>query len=319
MANKQICAGKTGTANSGKDVWFCGYTRYYTTVVWAGYDTPKAMPGATGASVTGGIWKQYMDTIHKKLPPLDFDVPNTICLAEYKSDGTIKKGTETAGTGKRVGGKDYFSTLILTEKADYAANLEEEKYQKDVKKLLRKFESMTLESLEDYIEFRDTYEELRDMISSIENDDVRKSYAARAKDKYDSYKTDMVNWKKAEREYQEAREAENKLLARKQAEASRKARDKEIKQNRIRKAKARIRILRTFKKQPDNMNELISQAKAALDACKGYSEYQSLSKEYKRNVAYIRSLPSGVKTMVPQTQMTAPPAQTPQPTFNPVG
>lgn len=44
LDNGQICAGKTGTTNSSKDVWFCGYTKYYTTVVWAGYDTPRAMP-----------------------------------------------------------------------------------------------------------------------------------------------------------------------------------------------------------------------------------------------------------------------------------
>ena len=25
---------KTGTTNSSKDTWFCGYTRYYTTAVW---------------------------------------------------------------------------------------------------------------------------------------------------------------------------------------------------------------------------------------------------------------------------------------------
>ena len=33
MENGQIAAGKTGTTNSSKDVWFCGYTKYYTTVV----------------------------------------------------------------------------------------------------------------------------------------------------------------------------------------------------------------------------------------------------------------------------------------------
>ena len=27
MENGQIAAGKTGTTNSSKDVWFCGYTK----------------------------------------------------------------------------------------------------------------------------------------------------------------------------------------------------------------------------------------------------------------------------------------------------
>lgn len=321
LKNRQICAGKTGTTNSGKDVWFCGYTKYYTTVVWAGYDTPRAMPGASGASVTGNIWKQYMDTIHKKLEPMDFEIPDTICLAKYKSDGDIIEGTETAASNKRVSGKDYFSTLILAEKADYAAELEEEKYVKSVKKKLRKFEAMTLESLEDYIEFRDTYEELRDLISAIEDDDIRKTYAARAKDKYDSMKTDTVDWKKAEEAYQEAKQAENTLLAKKKAEASKAARKKVLRENRIKTAKARIKLLRTYKKQPKNMNELISKAKTALEACKSYSEYSSLLKAYNQNVAYIRSLPANSITSSSnaQPQATIQPSVTQQPAPSPAG
>ena len=89
LDNGQICAGKTGTTNSSKDVWFCGYTKYYTTVVWAGYDTPRAMPGASGASIPGVIWKDYMDDIHKKLKPEDFIMPSTISLAKYDGNGNI--------------------------------------------------------------------------------------------------------------------------------------------------------------------------------------------------------------------------------------
>lgn len=32
---KQYYAGKTGTTNDNKDAWFCGYSKYYTTAVWA--------------------------------------------------------------------------------------------------------------------------------------------------------------------------------------------------------------------------------------------------------------------------------------------
>ncbi len=108
LDNDQICAGKTGTANSGKDVWFCGYTKYFTTVVWAGYDTPRAMPGATGAAISGKIWKDFMDKIHKNREPLDFAVPETICLAEYNSAGELISGTETDGTKREQGGRIIF-------------------------------------------------------------------------------------------------------------------------------------------------------------------------------------------------------------------
>lgn len=34
-------AGKTGTTTSNKDLWFVGYTPYYTCAVWGGYDDNK--------------------------------------------------------------------------------------------------------------------------------------------------------------------------------------------------------------------------------------------------------------------------------------
>ena len=66
------CAGKTGTTNDQKDGWFVGYTRYYTTGVWVGYDLPKAMKNLKGNTYPGWIWKQFMENAHKDLPVLEF-------------------------------------------------------------------------------------------------------------------------------------------------------------------------------------------------------------------------------------------------------
>lgn len=140
LENGQICAGKTGTTNSSKDVWFCGYTKYYTTVVWAGYDTPRAMPGASGASIPGVIWKDYMDKIHEKLKPQDFTMPSTISLAKYDSAGNIIEGTAVAGSKTRPAGMDYFSKSILSEKAEEVQVLKDKQYQKEVLAALKKFE-----------------------------------------------------------------------------------------------------------------------------------------------------------------------------------
>lgn len=101
----QQVAGKTGTANDSKDTWFCGYTRYYTAAVWVGYDTPRAMPGIYGATVSGKIWKNVMTDIHSDLPEKDWVRPDTVELAYFKSS-----------TGERVdyntGEKDLFNTAI---------------------------------------------------------------------------------------------------------------------------------------------------------------------------------------------------------------
>ncbi len=68
-----IAAGKTGTTNDKKDGWFIGYTAYYTTSVWVGFDFPKAIEDMSGSSYPLSIWKSYMDTIHEGLPVIDFE------------------------------------------------------------------------------------------------------------------------------------------------------------------------------------------------------------------------------------------------------
>ena len=66
------CAGKTGTTNNNKDGWFIGYTYYYTTGVWVGYDTPKKLTTLQGASYPGEIWNNFMESIHKDLENISF-------------------------------------------------------------------------------------------------------------------------------------------------------------------------------------------------------------------------------------------------------
>lgn len=55
---KTEAAGKTGTTNDDKDVWFCGFTPYYTISVWVGYDQPKEMK--LSSSFTAKIWRDCM-------------------------------------------------------------------------------------------------------------------------------------------------------------------------------------------------------------------------------------------------------------------
>jgi len=62
------CAGKTGTTNDQKDGWFVGYTRYYTTSVWVGYDLPKKVDDLKGNTYPGQIWQQFMEELHEELP-----------------------------------------------------------------------------------------------------------------------------------------------------------------------------------------------------------------------------------------------------------
>lgn len=70
--NNAICAGKTGTTNDTKDVWFVGYSTYYTTAVWCGYDIPKEINDGYGNTCAGLIWKDFMEEIHTGLEKKNF-------------------------------------------------------------------------------------------------------------------------------------------------------------------------------------------------------------------------------------------------------
>ncbi|MDR1099230.1 MAG: PBP1A family penicillin-binding protein [Treponema sp.] len=72
-------AGKTGTPQNWSDAWAVGYTPYYTTAVWFGFDKPGNSLGVnlTGSTLAGPVWGDYMVEIHKGLPPKDFVRPAT--------------------------------------------------------------------------------------------------------------------------------------------------------------------------------------------------------------------------------------------------
>ncbi len=63
----QDMAGKTGTTSPRRDLWFVGYTPYYTAAVWSGYDQGELIENETG-NPSLNLWKQVMETIHAELP-----------------------------------------------------------------------------------------------------------------------------------------------------------------------------------------------------------------------------------------------------------
>ena len=79
------CAGKTGTTNDSKDLWFVGFTKYYTTSVWVGYDIPRSLAGLTYTATPLGIWKTYMDSINNGLTLAKLD-DYKITVAPTKED-----------------------------------------------------------------------------------------------------------------------------------------------------------------------------------------------------------------------------------------
>ena len=59
-------AGKSGSTTDQKDLWFVGYTPYYTCGVWSGYDVGQAEEA--GGIYHKLIWREVMSKIHSSLP-----------------------------------------------------------------------------------------------------------------------------------------------------------------------------------------------------------------------------------------------------------
>ncbi|MBN2630627.1 MAG: PBP1A family penicillin-binding protein [Rhodobacteraceae bacterium] len=68
-------AGKTGTTNDSKDVWFIGYTSNIVAGCYMGYDQPRTMAGASGGGFCGPVFEQFMRTAIRKYGGARFKVP----------------------------------------------------------------------------------------------------------------------------------------------------------------------------------------------------------------------------------------------------
>ena len=70
-------AGKTGTTEAYNDLWFVGYTPYYTCAVWSGYDNNEKLPDYA-RNFHKTLWKKVMTRIHEGLPEKDFTKPASV-------------------------------------------------------------------------------------------------------------------------------------------------------------------------------------------------------------------------------------------------
>lgn len=79
-------AGKSGTTTSDNDVWFVGFTPYYTAGVWGGCDNNQKLKHGNvdngGTSFHKDIWRNIMNRVHEGLEDPGFTVPDSIETAE---------------------------------------------------------------------------------------------------------------------------------------------------------------------------------------------------------------------------------------------
>ncbi len=72
-------AGKTGTTNDQRDLWFSGFSPKEVAIAWIGYDQPKSLGRhETGGSAALPIWINYMRVALKNTPEKPLTVPDGI-------------------------------------------------------------------------------------------------------------------------------------------------------------------------------------------------------------------------------------------------
>ena len=84
-------AGKTSTSSDAKDRWFCGFTPYYATACWYGYDNNES--SVYGPNQASQIWFDVNKIVHQDLEVKDFVKPDNIVTAKICLDSG-KKATD---------------------------------------------------------------------------------------------------------------------------------------------------------------------------------------------------------------------------------
>jgi penicillin-binding protein 1A len=89
-------AGKTGTTNDAKDLWFVGYSPNLAFGVFMGYDKPRSLGGSAQAALyTAPIFRDFMKMALKDTPDTPFRIPPGIKLISVD----VHSGMRSTGSG----------------------------------------------------------------------------------------------------------------------------------------------------------------------------------------------------------------------------
>lgn len=113
-------AGKTGSTSDYYDLWFCGFTPYYTASIWSGCDTNRTQ---SDKSYHKKIWKKIMEQVveAKEQPRKEFTKPDSVVTAKIctKSGKLAVEGLCDQYEGGNTSKVEYFAKgTEPTEKCD---------------------------------------------------------------------------------------------------------------------------------------------------------------------------------------------------------
>lgn len=114
-------AGKTGTTTDSKDLWFVGYTPYYTGGIWGGYDNNNGDQNKVSTSYHKRLWNLIMNKIHEGYKRKSFTKPESIVTAKIctKSGKLAREGVCDHAQGGSTVKTEYFAKgTVPTEVCD---------------------------------------------------------------------------------------------------------------------------------------------------------------------------------------------------------
>lgn len=276
LENDMPAAGKTGTTNSSKDTWFCGYTPYYTAAVWVGYDIPRNMPGIYGATYAGKIWKNVMDEIHQGFPPLDWEQPDTV---ERRAD-------ETNGI------EDYFSTTAQFRAQQSLHEKEQAALLEELTQAVDAFCAREIRSVEDTYTVKDEYASITSRLPLLDDGEQRALLLEQTEQRYDYFVSIISQMGDEIRRYEEQKAAEEKKAreeAAKEAEKQRLEEDKATKKNSFLLA---LETVEELEYQREDAERLVNDAIDKLSLIAGDPEADALSDRLQTAISRISTLPT---------------------------
>lgn len=296
--SEQIYAGKTGTTSSNKDAWFCGFSSYYTTAVWIGYDTPRKMPGMYGNTYPLRIWSSFMNGVHKNKEKQNFMIPDTIELHRV-SDGKLTDSVREISYSdkkryydQRPDGYDYYSQQNSDRKSTWEKEYKLSAAKTAAEKAVSAFEKYKIKDVNTASSFEDEYNKVMAVISEIPDEYEQTPYIERATKKYDSLITVVKEeWQAV---IDEEKEAEVERLQKQQKVDAEDAAEKAgttLKENRLKKAKWYTDTLKKRKYYTNTTKALITDGQKAIKRLKGYEEYDSYKRNFDSAVERAKKLP----------------------------
>lgn len=276
LENGMPAAGKTGTTNSSKDTWFCGYTRYYTTAIWVGYDTPRAMPGIYGKTYAGKIWKQVMDQIHEGKELLDWEQPATVEMT----------------TDSKSGITDLFSATLHERAEQSLHDKEQRKLEEDLETAVTAFEDKTIETVEDTYWVKEQYQSIISKLNLMDGSDKRTELLERMTKRNEEFAPIISEMQDTITLY-EAQKAKEKAEAQKKAEedaiTARKNQEIQTRKNTFLSA---LRDVENLEYQSSDAESLVQNAINKLSLVETYEEAASYKERLQKAIDRIATLPT---------------------------